>query len=384
MKTLTMIGYGFKQVFRYRANWFFLFLFPMLLIFVLGAAFGGGYVPKVGVSAEGSGPIGEALVARLERVDGIEITRIQDADAMRRDVERGRLEAGVVVPRGFDDLIETGDTARLTFIAQPAAMQLRTTIAAAVAAEDAVLRAARLAQEEGTTSFDAALAVAEEAALADPGIEVTVETVGAATFPETLGRFDVGASSELILFVFLMSMMGGIGLIEARRLGVIRRILSTPTSARSVLFGQGISRLGISLVQALVIMLGSALLFDVRWGDPVAAALLLVAFALVGTGAAMLLGATLRTEQQAVATSLLLGLSLGALGGAMVPIEFFSDVMRTVAHLTPHAWALDGFAEVVRHDAGVADVLTEVGVLLAFAALLLGVGSWRLRRVITR
>jgi hypothetical protein len=47
--------------------------------------------------------------------------------------------------------------------------------------------------------------------------------MGAATFPETLGRFGVGASSELILFMFLMSMIGGIGLIEARRLGVIRR-----------------------------------------------------------------------------------------------------------------------------------------------------------------
>ena len=58
--------------------------------------------------------------------------------------------------------------------------------------------------------------------------------------------------------------------------------------------------------------------------------------------------------------------------------------MRTFAHLTPHASALDGFAEVVRHGAGVAEVLTEVGVLLAFAVVLLGVGSWRLRRVITR
>lgn len=54
----------------------------------------------------------------------------------------------------------------------------------------------------------------------------------------------------------------------------------------------------------------------------------------------------------------------------MVPIEFFSDVMRTVAYLTPHAWALDGFAEVVRHGASVAEVLTEVGLLPAFAVVL--------------
>jgi ABC-2 type transport system permease protein len=181
-----------------------------------------------------------------------------------------------------------------------------------------------------------------------------------------------------------MAMMAAIGLIEARRLGVVRRMLSTPTPARSVLLGEGLSRLSVSLVQALVIMVGSALLFDVHWGDPAAAGLLIVAFALVGSGAGMLLGSLLRTEQQAVATSLLLGMGLGALGGCMVPIEFFSHTMRTIAHLTPHAWALDGFADLVRRGAGVPDVLPQVGVLLAYATVLAGVASWRLRRVITR
>jgi ABC-2 type transport system permease protein len=34
------------------------------------------------------------------------------------------------------------------------------------------------------------------------------------------------------------------------------------------MLGQGLSRLALSLLQAAVIMLGSALLFGVRWGDP--------------------------------------------------------------------------------------------------------------------
>jgi ABC-2 type transport system permease protein len=98
----------------------------------------------------------------------------------------------------------------------------------------------------------------------------------------------------------------------------------------------------------------------------------------------MLLGSLLHTEQQAVALGLLLGLGLGALGGTMVPIEFFSDTMRTVAHATPHAWALEGFAELVRRGGGVRDVAGDVAVLLAFAVLLAALASWRLRRVITR
>jgi ABC-2 type transport system permease protein len=67
----------------------------------------------------------------------------------------------------------------------------------------------------------------------------------------------------------------------------------------------------------------------------------------------------------------------------MVPIEFFSPTMRTVAHITPHAWAIDGYAELIRRDGGIVDILPELGILLAYAAVLLGLASWRLRGTIT-
>ena len=87
---------------------------------------------------------------------------------------------------------------------------------------------------------------------------------------------------------------------------------------------------------------------------------------------------------QAVAVGLLLALGLAALGGAMMPLEFYSDTMRTVAHLTPHAWAVDGFAVLVRHDGTLTSVLPQLGVLAGVAVLLLAVASWRLRHVLTR
>jgi ABC-2 type transport system permease protein len=68
----------------------------------------------------------------------------------------------------------------------------------------------------------------------------------------------------------------------------------------------------------------------------------------------------------------------------MLPIELFSPTMTRIAHLTPHAWALDGFAELVRHDGTVADILPELGVLTIYAAILLVLAGWRLRVVLTR
>jgi ABC-2 type transport system permease protein len=211
---------------------------------------------------------------------------------------------------------------------------------------------------------------------------VTVHTSGTAAFPETLGRFDIGASSELLLFLFLTALTGSAALIETRRLGVSRRMLATPTTPGTIVAGEAAGRLAVALLQGALIMVGSAVIFGVNWGNPLAATALMVAFALVASGAGLLMGATARTSQQSLAFGLLLSLGLGALGGTMMPLDLFPPTMRTIAHLTPHAWAVDGFATLVRHGGGVLDILPQLGVLLATGVALLALASWRLRRSI--
>jgi ABC-2 type transport system permease protein len=55
-----------------------------------------------------------------------------------------------------------------------------------------------------------------------------------------------------------------------------------------------------------------------------------------------------------------------------------------VAHITPHAWAIDGYAELVRRGGTVIDILPELGVLVLYASVLLALATWRLRVAITR
>ena len=207
-------------------------------------------------------------------------------------------------------------------------------------------------------------------------------TAGTALFSRTLGQFDEGAWTELLLFLFLIAMTGSVALIESRRLGVSRRMLATPTSTATVIAGETLGRVLISCVQALVIILGSALLFGVNWGAPAGVAAVVVLFALVASGAGIFVGTLFRNEQQAMGVSLLLGLGLGALGGCMVPLEVFSPVMRRVAHVTPQAWGNDAFARLVGHGASITGILPQLGVLAAFAAVLLTLAAWRLRRVL--
>ena len=68
----------------------------------------------------------------------------------------------------------------------------------------------------------------------------------------------------------------------------------------------------------------------------------------------------------------------------MTPLEFFPDTMRTVADITPHAWAYEAFAEIQRRGAGLSDVLPQLGVLAAMAVALVLLGAWALRRSLSR
>jgi hypothetical protein len=56
--------------------------------------------------------------------------------------------------------------------------------------------------------------------------------------------------------------------------------------------------------------------------------------------------------------------------------------MQDRAH-HPTPWANDAFSKLLKHGAGLAAVLPQVGVLLVFATVALLVATWRLWRTLT-
>ena len=135
-------------------------------------------------------------------------------------------------------------------------------------------------------------------------------------------------------------------------------------------------------MQGVFIVGASALLFGVRWGDPAAVAAIVLTFALVSGGAAMIVGSLASNPSQAGALGPALGLLFGLLGGAMVPAEIFPDTMRTLSHLTPHAWAVEALRSLGEPGTGIVSVAPQLTVLFGFAALFFGVSVVRLRQVL--
>jgi ABC-2 type transport system permease protein len=377
MKVLVIALNDLRRTFRRRVNIFFVFVFPMLLILVLGATFGNSSSPRLGVVVSRSEPLANALLRQLQRTPQLRVTVVGSDSALLTGVERGNFDAGLEIPAGYDAAIEAGRTVRVRYLARPgvAAQRVDEAVRGAVARQAALLGAARFAvAERSAPNFGSGLAQAQRVAPAVPVVSVQQRVAGTATYSRTPGQFDEGAWTELLLFMFLTALTAAISLIEARRLGLPRRVLSTPTSVRDLVAGTTLGRLMVGLIQALVIIFGSALLFGVSWGQPLGVAAVVIFGVFVGS--------LFRTEQQAQGLSLLLGLGFAALGGCMVPLEVFSPTLKTVAHITPHAWANDAFAKLIGDGATIGAITSQLGVLAIYAVVLLALATWRLRRVL--
>ncbi len=88
-------------------------------------------------------------------------------------------------------------------------------------------------------------------------------------------------------------------------------------------------------------------------------------FSLGAAGTGMLMGSVFKNDQQAGGMGVMLGIGLAALGGCMVPLfvfEMFSPTLYQVAHITPHAWGVKAFEEIILYDGGIADIQTHLAV----------------------
>jgi ABC-2 type transport system permease protein len=326
------------------------------------------------------------IVGVIEDGASVDLRHFETEAELVTATERGAVQAGIVLPAGMDAIAAAGDVVEIGYISRPdgTGTQLQSVVGAAIADVMAPVGAAQFAVREADVRFEDALDVAGGVAGQTEPISVEVSAVGQALFPDTLGRFDLGAASQLVLFVFLTALTGSSALILTRQLGISKRMLSTPTPIGSIVLGESLGRFGTGLLQGVYIMALTLVIFQVNWGDPLGSILILAALSAVGAGAGMLMGSVFSNDQQAAGIGVVLSLGLAALGGAMLPVELFSPTMQRIAHITPHAWALDGYAELVRRGGNTFDILPELGVLFAYAVVLLALASWRLRVAITR
>ncbi|QNP68265.1 ABC transporter permease [Streptomyces roseirectus] len=371
---------------RDRTALFFMVLLPVAIIVVLGVTIRGFDEFRVGLVPAGRpGPLAQELTSDLERAPGLRTRGYADAADARTALRRAELDAVVLVPAALDEEVRAGREVTVTVLVEPSGSTGHaavSSVSAVVAAHAARLQAARFATEQAGGTFDGNLAVARRTGHTSVPVTVRTRTVDGQSEFLPLG-YSYSTPTMLVLFVFINALGGGAAIVGTRGTGVYARALAAPVPTGALVLGETVAHLLLALVQSVVIVGVGAVAFGVGWGDPLAAAVLVALWALVGTGAGVLAGALARTPEQVHAVGPASGIVLGMLGGCMWPLVLVPGWLSTAGHAVPHAWAVDAWTTLLSHDGDLAAILPDLGVLAAFAAALLSLAALALRRRLT-
>jgi ABC-2 type transport system permease protein len=314
--------------------------FPVLLILVTGLLAGSPKEP-VGLVHPSA-----RLVQLAERSGDVSVKIEPDRSALVDDILRGRVVAGLVWQTAPRDHVRVDF---LTETAQTDSVQARTDMVALL----------DLMAAEG------------------PHRAITDTTLAHTRTAAPLSPFAYVAPADLVLFLGITLLVLSSELVESRRLGILRRLSAAPMRQGAVVAAQIASRMLVAAGQSAGLLLVGFVLFGVHWGNPFAVGLVIALLALSLSGASVLIGIASRTDEQAVALSVVIGIAAGMLGGCMYPLDQVGTTVREVGHVVPQAWALDAFVRLINDHATFAAVLPDLGALAAFATGLTALAVWR-------
>jgi len=222
-----------------------------------------------------------------------------------------------------------------------------------------------------------------EAPRAEAGVVSLVRTAPALSetvSDEPVTAFQVTVPGYSVFGIFWIVSLLAMSVLKEKQDGTFRRLIAAPMSRATMLAGKLTPYFLIAVVQ-MVLMFGVAAAFmGLGLGTSIVALIavsLAVAASAVGLG--VLVSSIVKTEAQGNGLTTLLLLTLSALGGSFIPRFVMPDWMNTAGLVTPHAWALDAYQDLLVRGGGLADVAPEIGMLLGFTAVFFIVGALKFR-----
>lgn len=324
-------------------------VFPVVITLVVQGVFGGLFdqPPRLGVVDTGD----SRLAAALTEADGLDVSFLDDADALRDRLATHDLDAGLVLPEGFDAAVRAGERPPLQLY-----------VAGESLASDRVVVA--------VTTTDLVRQVAGQPA----PVDVQVTSLGQASLD-----FTVRALPLVVMFAVAIggAMVPAMSLVEEKVKRTLDALLVTPVSVTDVFLAKG--ALGVLLATAAGMV--TLALNDAFGAAPLAMLLAVAIGAVMMAEVGLMLGAWARDTN-----TLFTAWKSGAIV-LIFPVIFylFPDLPQWIARLGPTYWFLDPVFRLSVEDAGFADVVghlaVAVAICLALVPLVLRTGRWMERRL---
>ena len=183
------------------------------------------------------------------------------------------------------------------------------------------------------------------------------------------------APANLVLFMGIAVLVLSAGMVETRRLGVLQRLSAAPVHKRSIVFGQMASMMVTAIAMAVGLVFVGLRALRRALGQPAQRAARRRRCSGISIAAlAVIIGTWSRSQEQAIATAVIVAIIAGMLGGCVYQLDTVSTTVKNVGHIVPQAWAMDAFIKLISDHATFTDTLPEIGALAVFAVVLSAAG----------
>jgi len=380
------------QLTRDFKTFMFLIIMPILFTFMFGFAFGGfsnnasdSRLP-VGYLDQDNSWISKTLHDQLMDSDVIRLD--ENPKRTYSDLEQlvadGDLAAVIIVPDRYGTTLVKGKNARLIVIADTdttAWTTIESEILATLSRLDSALRTATIMEEIDAErmpfnySFEQSLAAWNE-----PPIAVKETTSSAvADTSDSVASLAHTSPGMMLQFAIAGLLTAAQVIVAERKSRTLQRILTTAARRVHILLGHYLAIFTLIFTQFILLIAFGQFILHVNYlRDPGATLLVAFSAALCISAMGLLIGVLARSEEQAVTFSLIPMFVLSGLGGAWVPLEVTGETFAAIGHVSPVAWAMDGFKNISIRGLGFDSVLLPVVALAGYAIVFFALAVWRL------
>ncbi|PKO21757.1 MAG: ABC transporter permease [Chloroflexi bacterium HGW-Chloroflexi-1] len=331
-----------REVVRGPKNFLFIFTIavPLVLTLVVNLVFGSFFSgkPKMGIADQGD----SQFVTLAHAVDSIILKEYATDADLKRGVEYGAVDLGLILPAGFDVALAQGQKARVTaYVWGESMLKNRAVLGTTIS----VLLRQMLGQ--------------------DAPVEIVTETVGDGE--------NVPWQDRLLPLVVMMTvLLGGImvpatSLINEKLKRTLRAITTTPATIGEVLTAKGLLGGLLSLVMGVLI-----LLINRAFGiQPLLLVALLALGAIMAATIGVLLGALVKDIDTLFATIK----SLGIILYAPAIVYMFPEIPQWIGRIFPTYYMIAPIMEITQRGGAWPDVALETVILVVLVIALIAVAG---------
>jgi ABC transporter DrrB family efflux protein len=194
-------------------------------------------------------------------------------------------------------------------------------------------------------------------------------------------RYQVLVPSYTVMFAFFLVLTVGWLFVSERRQGTLKRLRAAPLSQAEILLGKLLPCFALSVAQGLFLLGAGYVVFGMSWGpQPLWLLAVVVTTSMAATGLALLVASVAQTETQVAIYGTLLVMVLAGVSGCLMPRDLMPEQMKELSRVTPHAWALDAYTQLLLSpDPNLTTVAWSCAVLAFFGLGFSALAWWFLK-----